>query len=889
MAVHEPMVHPNRNRGHAKLDITYLNIILATESEVILGKSVKRLFSEFKPKHYILDLSPDKDNMTFSGNMIVSGQKTGRPSKRLTFHQSGLKVLSAHVVRHEKSEDQEITVDRINLKNSTDEVRLHATQTLYPGNYTVRLEFKGKITRPMNGIYPCFFEHDGAEKKLLATQFESHHARELFPCIDEPEAKATFDLITRTTPGETVIANTPIKQQKTDDGKLVTEFERTPHMSTYLLAFVAGEIGFKEAKTKDGVLVRTYATPDNVQFTEFALEVAVKTLEFYNDYFGIDYPLKKCDMVALPDFASGAMENWGLITYREQTLLVDPANTSLTTKQYVAMVVAHELAHQWFGNLVTMRWWTDLWLNEGFASWVEYLAVDHLFPEWQMWTQFAVDEQHRALKLDALEHTHPIEVAVQHPDEIRTIFDTISYSKGASVIHMLHEYLGPEAFRDGLRHYLQVHKYGNTDTVDLWAALEEISGKPVREFMHAWTSQSGFPLLSADVSHDKVTLTQERFYLNPEHTQTAHHNWPIALLSQHEELPELLAEKHQSIETGDTHELKFNRGQSGFYRVAYNATHLERLGEQIKKGHLSAIDRLGILSDVFETAKAGKTDTAQALHFLENFRDEDDSAVWDVIAASIGSVRATMDDEDLRDDMKPFVRELTAKQLARLGWAPKDGESHFDQLLRPLILGLSASAEEPTVVKECLKRFEGMKTPQDIHPDLRSVVYATAVRHGDTKTFDKLFGLHESSTLSEERTIIAMALTTFKQPALIKRALGLIDSESVRLQDVSYWIAYSFMNRFARDATWNWMTSNWQWLGDNLGTDLSFYRFPMFAANSYSSREFLKKFKNFFEPRRAPAFERSINQGVEVLQWQSAWKERDLKEVKAFFKARLQK
>jgi aminopeptidase N len=243
-----------------------------------MGKNVKRLFNEFRPKHYILDLSPDKDKMTFEGTVIVSGHKSGRPSKRLTLHQSGLKVTSAHIVRHEKHEDQEITVDRINLQNSYDEVRLHAAQILYPGQYTIRLKFKGNITRPMNGIYPCFFEHDGQEKKLLATQFESHHARELFPCVDEPEAKATFDLIMRTVPGETVIANTPIKKQKTDEGKLVTEFERTPHMSTYLLAFAAGDISYQEAKTKDGVLVRTYATPDNVQFTEFALEVAVKTL-----------------------------------------------------------------------------------------------------------------------------------------------------------------------------------------------------------------------------------------------------------------------------------------------------------------------------------------------------------------------------------------------------------------------------------------------------------------------------------------------------------------------------------------------------------------------------------------------------------------------------------
>ena len=848
------------------------------------NKSVKRLFTEFKPKHYSLEITVDKNKMTFQGQAVIDGQKTGRPSRRMTFHQADLKVAAAAIIRHDKDGDTEIEVDRINAHGKYDEVRLHAVQMLYPGRYTVKLSFSGKITKAMNGVYPCFFEQDGKEKMLLATQFESHHAREVFPCIDEPEAKATFQLSLIHPTGETALSNTPIALQKeAPQGNTKTTFEPTPHMSTYLLAFAIGDMGFKESKTKNGVAVRAYATPANIAFTDFALDVAVKTLEFYNDYFGIDYPLEKCDMVALPDFASGAMENWGLITYREQTMLVDPANSTLTNKQYVAMVVAHELAHQWFGNLVTMRWWTDLWLNEGFASWIEYLAVDHLFPEWQMWTQFAVDEQHRALKLDALEHTHPVEVEVRHPDEIRTIFDTISYSKGASVIHMLNDYLGPRVFRDGLRHYLKTHAYANTDTVDLWKALEETSGKPVREFMHAWTSKPGFPIINVSLNHNTLSLAQERFYLNPAHPADHSHGWPIALLSGHKGMPELMTTKKESLAISDTDALKLNRGQSGFYRVAYDAKHLEKLGAQIRSGHMDALDRLGILSDVFEAAKAGKLETTTALAFLENFEAEDNSAVWDVIAGSIGAVRNTMNSEKLRDDMKPFIRRLTAKQLKRLGWHPKKDESHFDQLLRPLILGLAASADEPEVVKECLDRFKAMKTPADIHPDLRNVVYGTAVRRGNSSTFDKLFNLHEASTLSEERTSIAAALAGFKQPELINRALGLIQTKSVRLQDVSYWIAYSFMNRFARDDTWDWMTKHWAWLEESLGNDLSFYRFPMYAANNFSSQKFLNKFKDFFEPLRAPAFDRSINQGIEVIEWQSAWKARDLNEVKAYF------
>lgn len=868
-----------------------------------MGKSVKRLYESFQPKHYILDIDPDRDKGTFTGSVIVTGQKLGRPSQRLTFHQVGLTVTDAHITKHDKKGDHELAVDRINNHNSLEEVRLHTTEMLYPGQYTIRLEFSGNITRPMNGLYPCFFDHDGQEKQLLATQFESHHAREVFPCIDEPEAKATFDLILHSIPDETVIANTPIKKQEEKNGRLQTTFETTPHMSTYLLAFVTGELDHLEAKTKSGTVVRTYATPDKVKLTKFALEVAVKTLNFYEEYFAIPYPLDKCDMIALPDFASGAMENWGCITYREHALLVDPDNTTLGTKQWVAMVVAHELAHQWFGNLVTMRWWTDLWLNEGFASWIEYLAVDHLFPEWHMWTQFIVDEQQQALRLDALEHTHPIEVPVNHPDEIRSIFDAISYSKGASIIHMLHEYLGADVFRDGLRHYLNRHKYANTDTVDLWQALEEISGKPVKTFMHAWTSQAGFPVVHTTVEDTSVTLRQERLFVNPNHSKVAVEFWPVPLLTYRQDDPEQFTEETTGFSVPDTHAFKLNQGQSGFYRTTYNTSHLQHLGEQIKRGKLAPLDRLGILSDTFETAKAGESSTADALQFLNNFIHETDYTVWDVIATSLGSIRTVMNDEELRQLMKPYTRKLIHAELERLGWHRSDNDSHFDLLLRPIILGMAAAADEPWVIDHVKKLFayiheaddvdpelrttitnKSLKRGGEIDPDLRGVVFGTIARLGSEDEFEKLVAMHNASTLSDERLTLSAAITGFKQPELIRKALDMINSDAVRLQDVAYWIAYSFLNRHARNATWQWVKDNWGWLEKNLGNDLSFYRMPVYVARVYSDPKFIKEYNAFFKPKLSPALDRSYKQGLEMLEWQSAWRERDLKEVKAFFK-----
>jgi puromycin-sensitive aminopeptidase len=844
-----------------------------------MSKKVIRLFEQFQPEAYQLELRVDPEAMTFSGQVIINGRKAGRPSERITFHQKDLKITAATVTKLDKKGQQELTVERINNQDSYDEVRIHTKEKVFAGTYAITMQFEGKITRPMNGIYPCFFEQDGKEQKLIATQFESHHAREAFPCIDEPEAKATFVLTLTTPQSKAIVANTPVKLQETVGENIVTTFEETPRMSTYLLAFAFGDMDYLEAKTKDGTLVRTYATPDNVQHTDFALDVAVKCLEFYNDYFDIPYPLAKCDFIALPDFASGAMENWGCLTFREQALLVDPANTSLPMKQWVANVVAHEVVHQWFGDLVTMKWWNDLWLNESFASWMSYLAIDHLFPEWKVWEQFIVDEQSQALKLDALDNTHPIEVTINHPDEIRTIFDAISYEKGASVILMLKDYLGDEAFRDGLRIYLKRHAYGNTVSTNLWAAWEEASGKPVQDFMHAWTTQAGYPLVYAGSYEGKLSLLQERFYLNPQATK-ADTVWPIPLLTN-ELAIERIDKKVQEVAIPDN--LLLNQGRTGFYRVAYEPARMARLAQLVQDGKLSALDRLGLLADSYETAKAGYASTVDTLKLLEAYEDEDNTFVWDVITNVLAGIRSTMRDEDLREAMKPLGRKLAAAQVARLGWDAKEGESHFDTLLRPTVLGLAAVSDDEAVVAEALKRFHAMQKPEDVAPDIRGIVYGTAARKGAAKEFDKLLAMHNASKNSEDRVTLSAALTAFEQPELYQKALSLIPTKDVRLQDAGYWVAYSFGNRFARDATWNWMVNNWNWLEQNMGNDLSFYRMPNYAARNYSDESFLPEFKKFFESHMSVAFERPVKQAVETIQWQSAWRTRDLDSIKKFF------
>ncbi len=868
-----------------------------------MKKNVPRLYKQFVPEHYALHLSIDEPNMTFTGKVVIKGKKHGRPTKRITLHQKGLKITSAEITHHDKTGHVQKELARINKHGKLDEVRLHTHETLYPGAYSVEVTFSGVITRNMDGMYPCTFEYEGKPDQLIATQFESHHAREVFPCIDEPEAKAVFELSLETRTGITVLSNTPQASQKEEFERLTTTFEPTPKMSTYLLAFVIGNMGYKEGHSKSGITVRTYATPDNVQFTDFALETAVRCIDYYEDYFGIDYPLAKCDLIALPDFASGAMENWGCITFREQCMLVDPENTSLPTKQFVGMVVAHELAHMWFGNLVTMRWWEDLWLNEGFATWIEYMAVDVLFPEWQMWTQFVTDEQQQALKLDSLENTHPIEVPVAHPDEIRTIFDAISYSKGASVIHQLHAYIGDKAFKEGLKLYLTRHAYANTSTQDLWQALSEASGKDVKKFMHAWTSEPGYPIVHVSEKNGKLHLTQKRFTMvNAEPSKRAT-SWHIPLLDSHVGETAILAAMDTSIVLPDDQPMYFNKQRSGFYRVSYEHTLLMQLAELVDQGKLEPLDRLGLLADLFEASKSGDVSTVTALEFLSHYSKEENAVVWTIIAGMIGSIRLIHGSDELREAIKPYILRLALPEYKRLGWDKKPSDSYFDQLLRPTILGLLASADEPEIIKKCQDIFRAstetddvdpelrisgshvsVKRGIDIDPDMRGVVFGTVARLGNQSTYNKLIHLHKTTHLSEEQLTLSAALTNFRQPEIIDQSLAYIRSEHVRLQDVAYWLAYSFLNHFARERTWKWMKDNWDWLHQNLGSDLSFFRMPIYSARVHSDSRFINSFREFFEPRMTPALERSYKQGLEMLEWQSAWRDRDYEAILKYFK-----
>lgn len=465
-------------------------------------KKATRLSVDVLPVRYAIHLHTDFETLLFSGEETIEINLKS-DQKEILIHSVGLDILKALIKQGKTTQEVKVSFDE---KNET--LILRPTNILKKGKIYLTLNFKGVLSESLAGFYKSTYQEGGKTKIIATTQFEATDARRAFPCFDEPNKKAVFDVALSIPKGKTAISNTlsvsKISHSKTHD---TVHFSSTPIMSTYLLAFIIGDFEFVEEKTKRGVKVRVYTTIGKKSQAAFALQCAVRSIDFYEQYFDIKYPLDCLDMIAIPDFASGAMENWGAVTYRETALLYDENNSSLTVKQYIAIVVAHELAHQWFGNLVTMDWWTDLWLNEGFASYMEYLCVDKLFPEWQMWEQFVAGDLGNALSLDALSNTHAVEIEVHHPDDIDEVFDAISYEKGASIIRMLAEYIGQDNFQKGIQHYLKKHAYKNTVTVDLWKSFEKVSKMPVAKIMGAWTSEPGHPVVNVkQINPKKVEL-----------------------------------------------------------------------------------------------------------------------------------------------------------------------------------------------------------------------------------------------------------------------------------------------------------------------------------------------------------------------------------------------
>ncbi len=827
-------------------------------------QTVPRLYESFQPSHYDLKLTLEREKRTFHGIVTISGEKIF-DDQPITFHAKSLAITKIFIDGTPQDGYALDENDALTLKDSAP-----------VGTHVVTIEFNGKITDPMHGLYPCYYEHNGIKKELLATQFESHHAREVFPCVDEPEAKATFDLTLTTETGVTVLGNMPIKESRDTSQEIrETTFETSPRMSPYLLAFVVGELHGKSAKTKSGVDVNVWATPAQAPDSlNFALDVAVKSIEFFDDYFDTPYPLPKADHVALPDFSSGAMENWGLITYREICLLVDE-RSSVSSRQYVATVIAHETSHQWFGNLVTMKWWDDLWLNESFATLMEYLCVDALFPGWEIWMTFATSETLSAVRRDYLPGVQPVRVEVNHPDEISTLFDpSIVYAKGARLLAMLHRYVGEEAFRDGLKHYFKEHAYKNTIGQDLWDALSTSSHHDIAGFMTPWLTQPGLPI----VSITRTSLSQKRFVLGGDNP-TPDTTWPIPLASNQSEIPELFADATLSLPRlpEDT---RINTGGRSHFISHYDDEDLLafRIAAIASGAEINPADRLTLLNDASLLARGAYISARNLFELATAYQNEASEPVWDIIALVISDLKRFVEDHEVVEKKFKFhITQLARQSHERLGWDPKENESESDTKLRATIIGLLAYSDDRAIIKKSLNVYHAAKDLLSIPGEIRGIIFSVVAKHGTPEDIERLIAAHKQTHIAELQGDIAGGLTATHDTNLIARLISFLKDETiVRSQDLTRWFIYLMRNRHAREQTWQWLVDNWDWLEAKFAGDKSYDDFVRYSASALSTYAWLERYQEFWTAKKEiPALKRAIELGESDIAARAEWIKRD--------------
>ena len=844
-------------------------------------KSV-RLGEHIIPTRYQLILKPDLEAFVFEGEETIS-LTIEKEVQQITLHAAEIDVVSVAILQNKEV----IFASHILYDEKNETVTFGFPESAKKGKAKLHLVFRGVLNDKMRGFYRSQYEIGGKKYHLATTQFEATDARRAFPCFDEPALKAVFDVKLIVPTAHTALSNTmPVVVREHEAGYKIVEFAPTPRMSTYLVAFIVGDLEYIERKTEEGVLVRVFVTPGKSAQAEFALDCAVRTLSFFTTYFDIPYPMPVLDMVAIPDFASGAMENWGLVTYRESALLVDAANSSASTKQWVAMVVAHELSHQWFGNLVTMEWWTHLWLNEGFASYIEYLAVDHLFPDWEIWTEFVSGDLGSALTLDSLKHTHPIEVEVHHPEEISEIFDAVSYQKGASVIRMLAEFLGEKDFRDGLRYYLKKHSYKNTSTIHLWEAFEKVSKKPIAKMMRTWTGKPGYPVVSVKQGKGGLDISQTRFFSSPISREETKDKtvWTLPLTLSAGPVSTV---QKMMIETTRGHVpldntaawVKLNAGETGVYRVHYAPEMQLALMQAITRGELGTADRLGLVRDMFDLAHAGEVGTASALSFATAYRNETSYAVWSELAANIGMVHALIEGESYAFQFEAYALEIFRPMITQVGWTKKEGERHVDTLLRSLILAHAGRYGDQAVIARAQKMFAGIKKGKNPVPaDLRGVVYSIVAKYGGDAEYQKFVDMHNAATLHEEKNRIAGSLGRFRYKEHVAETLAFAFSDHVRSQDTWRVLSGVFGSPTGSDLGWKFIKQRWPEILKRYGAqkDLAYFVSPLRAHRSMRAADDIEK---FFKTHQAPGATRTIEQTLEHIRAKALWLARDKKEI----------
>ena len=843
------------------------------------------------PKHYDISLDVDFDSFQFEGSEEIEIEILESVSE-IVLNSVHLEIINVSFISEEVLD---LSNPKITLNNEF--LKLDFGKQLPTCSGVLKIDFCGTLSDDLKGFYKASYkDEDDTVKYLATTQFEATDARRAFPCWDEPAFKATFSL-SLSVPNEfSAVSNMHIlsETKSPNPNKKTVKFNKTPPMSTYYLVFIIGDIGSIERETEFGTLIRIWTTAGKEKQGEYALDVAEKLLKFFNQYFEIKYPLQKLDHLAIPDFAAGAMENWGAITYRENALLVDPENSSVATKQIVASIISHEMAHMWFGDLVTMSWWNDLWLNESFASWMGDKAVDSIFPEWKVWSQFVSQDTNQALQLDGLKNSHPINQEVNDPSEIGQLFDAISYSKGGSVLRMLETFLGEETFRLGIVDYLNQHQYSNAEGKDLWRSLDKVSGKPVSEMMDKWINQTGYPVVGVDISKaDKniISINQGRFLyekiLGVEDLEDTIWDIPVSIISSNKSSCETVLMREKSLDfevenLSDANWFKLNTDQTSFIRVNYPENALKQIELGILSGNLSDIDRLGIQNDCFALSVAGYFPGSRYLSLLKAYIDETDAIVWSDLSSNLNSINSLLESTDLNESFSKYACDLFQKIGNNVGWESKPTDNHLDILLRSIVLSQLGDYGDQKTIEKAVSLYEDFKTDlSSIDPNIRKVVLTLAAKSGSRDRFDEMWNLYDRELFEEEKTRILSALTSFNQIDLLSDLLDRsLDKDKVRLHNCIGVVTGVSFNRSGKTLAWEFLKNNWDEFDRRYGRGGFGLMRLVGLTKRFSTENEYDDVMQFFKSNPVPAADRTVRQSLEKIKINVAWLDKNIKEIK---------
>ncbi|NXY41199.1 AMPE aminopeptidase, partial [Ceuthmochares aereus] len=866
-----------------------------------------RLPTYIKPVHYDLEMKPEMETDIYTGTVnisIVLEQSTSY----LWLHLRETKITEMPTLR--KSSGQQIVLNECFEYNLQEYIVMKAEAELSITDendpYILTLKFQGWLNGSLVGFYRTTYTENGQIKSIAATDHEPTDARKSFPCFDEPNKKATYNISIIHQDTYQALSNMPVQQTvQLGNGWNRTTFEKSVPMSTYLVCFAVHQFECVERISASGKPLRVYAQPQQLRTAEYAANVTKDVFDFFEEYFDLNYSLPKLDKIAIPDFGTGAMENWGLITYRETNLLYDPSESATSNKQRVAAVVAHELVHQWFGNIVTMDWWDDLWLNEGFASYFEFLGVNASEPDWQMLEQVLIDDVLPVMKDDSLLSSHAIVVDVSSPAEITSVFDGISYSKGASILRMLRDWLTPELFQKGCQIYLKKHHFQNAKTEQFWEALEEASNKSVKEVMDTWTRQMGYPVL---VMESNSVFTQKRFLLDP----NANASYPPSDLGYKWNIPVKWRAGNSTdytfynasdsagivIASPPNTFTNVNPDHIGFYRVNYDTQNWAELSSLLFSNHkdFSAADRAGILDDAFSLARAGLVTYSVPLELTKYLKNETDYLPWHRVISSVTYLADMLeDDTDLYPRFQEYFRSLVKPIVDQLQW--NDTGGHLERLLRTSVLDFACSMGDTDSLNSASQLFEQWlqggtgKNIQilylyfSVSPNLRLLVYRYGMQNsGNESSWNYMFDKYQETSLAQEKEKLLYGLASVNNIMLLDRYLKSVsDTSLIKSQDVFTVLRYISYNTYGKTMAWDWIRLNWQQLVDRFTiNDRNLGRIVTITQN-FNTELQLWQMENFFEKYpNAGAGELPRSQSVEQVKNNIEWLKANKEEIRAW-------